>query len=237
MRKIMKHTSEEEFKLSRFKPAYHCTFIKDSDLIYLNCNKEFAQFIGCKNLNDIIGKTDDDLPWKSLADELIFEDKKALRGESVKTVLRYTDFDNDVITFYMTIDPMDATNTGIESIIGTVRVIGTKLYQINEQSIKKKLIMSSHMSTVLDNNEISEIYFGFDELQGEILYFHLMGLSTHVIAKLLKHQEITIKNNIDSIKQKMECHPTEDIFMKALRYSYHKITPLSLFYKFVTIKV
>ena len=38
-------------------------FWKDRESVYLGCNKNFANYAGLKNPNDIYGKTDYDLPW------------------------------------------------------------------------------------------------------------------------------------------------------------------------------
>lgn len=39
-------------------------FWKDSNLVYLGCNQEFAKVAGLDSPNQIVGKTDYDLPWK-----------------------------------------------------------------------------------------------------------------------------------------------------------------------------
>ncbi len=40
-------------------------FWKDTASIYLGCNKNFAQLVGCENTSDIVGRTDYDLVWTS----------------------------------------------------------------------------------------------------------------------------------------------------------------------------
>jgi PAS domain S-box-containing protein len=43
-------------------------FWKDRDLFYLGCNTEFAKDAGVTNVDDIIGKSDYDMPWREQAD-------------------------------------------------------------------------------------------------------------------------------------------------------------------------
>ena len=42
-------------------PSY--VFWKNKQLVFLGCNLQFAQQFGCNNVDEIIGKTDDDFPW------------------------------------------------------------------------------------------------------------------------------------------------------------------------------
>src|ERR1700736_4454744 len=38
-------------------------FWKDTDFIYRGCNKNFARLAQLENPDDVIGKSDDELPW------------------------------------------------------------------------------------------------------------------------------------------------------------------------------
>ena len=40
-----------------------CIFWKDTQLVFQGCNLQFAQQFGCKNEQEIIGRTDADFPW------------------------------------------------------------------------------------------------------------------------------------------------------------------------------
>jgi PAS domain-containing protein len=42
-------------------------FWKDKDLVYLGCNRAFAEDAGFSSPEEIIGKTDFDMPWKEQA--------------------------------------------------------------------------------------------------------------------------------------------------------------------------
>src|SRR5512137_1439390 len=42
-------------------------FWKDRNLVYLGCNKAFADDAGFSSPEDVVGKTDFDMPWKAQA--------------------------------------------------------------------------------------------------------------------------------------------------------------------------
>ena len=60
-------------------------FWKDKNSTYLGCNKVFAENAGLKNPEEIIGKTDYDLPWpKEEADAYINDDKEVIKNKLIK---------------------------------------------------------------------------------------------------------------------------------------------------------
>lgn len=51
---------------------------KNPDSVYLGCNLKFAISAGCRTTNEIIGKTDRDLPWKKHANDYLSTEKQVL---------------------------------------------------------------------------------------------------------------------------------------------------------------
>jgi len=59
-------------------PGY--IFWKDKNSVFLGCNSQFAQSVGFKASDEIIGKTDYDLPWtKEESDSYIADDKAVMK--------------------------------------------------------------------------------------------------------------------------------------------------------------
>ncbi|MEK6730939.1 MAG: ATP-binding protein [Pseudomonadota bacterium] len=57
----------------------HYIFWKDIDLVFRGCNKKFVEQFGYKDINEIIGKTDDDFPWTNdLRKKYTSDDKEIL---------------------------------------------------------------------------------------------------------------------------------------------------------------
>ena len=50
-------------------PGY--LFYKNTDSVYLGCNLNFAELVGLNDPDDIIGKSDHELPWRNKAGQLI----------------------------------------------------------------------------------------------------------------------------------------------------------------------
>jgi PAS domain S-box-containing protein len=60
-------------------------FWKDKDLVYLGCNENFAKAAGLTNIDDIIGKTDFDLPWpKKEAEAYRADDREVIETNQPK---------------------------------------------------------------------------------------------------------------------------------------------------------
>lgn len=51
---------------------------KDLDCVYRGCNHKFLEAIGARSVTDVIGKTDYDMPWRSLADVCQADDREVL---------------------------------------------------------------------------------------------------------------------------------------------------------------
>jgi PAS domain S-box-containing protein len=62
-------------------------FWKDKDLVYLGCNQAFADDAGFASPEDIVGKTDFDMPWKEQADLYRADDRLVM--ENAKPKLNY----------------------------------------------------------------------------------------------------------------------------------------------------
>lgn len=60
-------------------------FWKDTNGKYIGCNKSFAKSVGLSDSNDIIGKTDYDLPWpKNEADAYLLDDHEVIKANKSK---------------------------------------------------------------------------------------------------------------------------------------------------------
>ncbi|MCS6815241.1 MAG: PAS domain-containing protein, partial [Cyanobacteria bacterium] len=57
-------------------PQY--VFWKDINSVYLGCNRNFAELAGLASPEDIVGKTDYDLPWRKYAQQFIDRDRKVI---------------------------------------------------------------------------------------------------------------------------------------------------------------
>ena len=63
-------------------------FWKDRDLVFLGCNQAFAEDAGFSSPEDIIGKTDFDMPWKAQAELYRADDRLVMENGESKLQLR-----------------------------------------------------------------------------------------------------------------------------------------------------
>jgi two-component system, cell cycle sensor histidine kinase and response regulator CckA len=83
--------AEEELKKSRAMISYildsvpQSIFWKDRNSVYLGCNEVFARAVGLQSPNDIVGKTDYDLPWpRKEADAYRADDREVMTLNQAK---------------------------------------------------------------------------------------------------------------------------------------------------------
>lgn len=65
----------------------HFIFWKNTDSIFLGCNTAFAKAAGFQSPDDVIGKTDHEMPWCHNADHYLEDDKRIM--ELVDSKLDY----------------------------------------------------------------------------------------------------------------------------------------------------
>lgn len=66
----------------KYSPAM--IYWKDKNSIYLGCNQNFIEIVGYENCNDIVGKTDYDLPWSNQATKFQFDDQEVIKSGAPK---------------------------------------------------------------------------------------------------------------------------------------------------------
>ena len=62
----------------------HFIFWKNKDSVFLGCNLQFAKSAGLNHPDDIVGKTDFDLPWSKEAQRYVDDDLKVIRSGQAK---------------------------------------------------------------------------------------------------------------------------------------------------------
>src|SRR3990167_6837972 len=62
----------------------HDIFWKDGNGRFLGCNHHFAQAAGFNSPNELVGKTDYDMPWREQAEKYIQDDLEVIRTRKEK---------------------------------------------------------------------------------------------------------------------------------------------------------
>lgn len=61
-----------------FSTVPYRVFWKDLDCVYRGCNHNFLEEIGARSVDDVVGKTDYDMPWSSIAHDCQADDREVL---------------------------------------------------------------------------------------------------------------------------------------------------------------
>jgi len=61
-----------------FSTVPYRVFWKDVDCVYRGCNHNFLEEVGARSLDDVVGKTDYDMPWRTIAHDCQADDHEVL---------------------------------------------------------------------------------------------------------------------------------------------------------------
>ena len=61
-----------------FSTVPYRVFWKDLDCVYRGCNHNFLEEIGARSVDEVVGKTDYDMPWRSIAHDCQADDREVL---------------------------------------------------------------------------------------------------------------------------------------------------------------
>jgi PAS domain S-box-containing protein len=129
----------------------YSVFWKDTNCVYQGCNAEFARFLGLDRPQDIIGKTDYDLPRKkSRAEFLIKCDREVIKaGVPLLNVEQRRETSNGHVDFLMNKIPLRDSRGKITGILGInidVAKLGTEAYN----SKRDMKLLNKAFSSVVD---------------------------------------------------------------------------------------
>jgi two-component system aerobic respiration control sensor histidine kinase ArcB len=100
----------------------HFLFWKDHNGIFLGCNKAFSKSAGFQSPEDLVGKTDYDMPWKENAIDYINDDKHIM--DAGKPRLNYEEYQRqaDGTSKVMLVSKVPMFDEGHKKIIGILGV-------------------------------------------------------------------------------------------------------------------
>ncbi len=111
-------------------------FWKTTERVYVGCNEGFLDLLGLKNPRELIGRTDQDLPWSAeLAKEIAHGERRVLKsGQGVldREVL-CTDTRNRSLTCLMSLIPMKDGFGAVTGILGILKDITARKESENAQ--------------------------------------------------------------------------------------------------------
>ncbi|MDA3902085.1 MAG: PAS domain S-box protein [Desulfuromusa sp.] len=162
--------SEQQFR-TLLNTIPDLIWLKDSEGVYLSCNREFERFFGAKEAN-IVGKTDYDFVDKELADHFRKYDRKAMSAGNPSSNEEWLTFaeDGHQALMYTTKTPMHSKDGTLIGILGIGRDI-TALHQAQQNTIREKETAQQYL-------DIAGVMFAALNKQGEIILMNKMGYQT-----------------------------------------------------------
>lgn len=192
---------------------------KDLNRHYVGANKSLLEFKGFRDIEEISGKTDEDLSPSSVESNKLFleQDLRVFCGEKLTTIHFDTQC-NEV--FLLDKNPL------INNDIVTGLIYYCRPYQINDafktlKQLDDNLYLNpEHYALKFNKNK-----FDLTTRECECLFLLIRGKTAKEIGKLLSLSKRTVESYIENIKNKMDCKNKAEILVKAVVNDYHNQIP------------
>ena len=184
---------------------------KDKNYRYIYCNENYAMAAGIDSPHQIIGKSDDQMPWRHLADFFKAGDYGVLQGNIRINAVEVSDTLNKVKDILVT------ENILLDSHGESIGVVGSFVDITGKQLIKK----AGHYDAFNKRYYLGEEDFEDTYLTGrEIIVFKriLLGYSAQQIAQTLKISPKTIEGYMENIKNKLQAKSRGEIISTAIQF-------------------
>ncbi|WP_454780368.1 helix-turn-helix transcriptional regulator [Legionella sp. WA2022007384] len=196
---------------------------KDLNRHYVGANKALLEFKGCTDVEEVAGKTDEELSPYSIEENQIFhqQDLCVLNGEKVSTV-HLDSKTNDV--FLLEKSPLTDQNNNVTGLIYHCRPCPkNELFRLLSE-FDEQLHLSTHHYTLKGN----ENKYALSNRECECVFLLIRGKSAKEIGALLSLSTRTIESYIEHIKNKMDCKNKAELLVKAVLNGYHNLIPARL---------
>lgn len=184
---------------------------KDKNYRYLYCNENYARAAGLDSPNQIVGKSDDQMPWRHLADFFKAGDYGVLEGNTRVNAVEVTDTINKVKDILVTESQLSLNNGKCVGVVGSfVDITGKHLVK------KTGFYDAFNHRYYLGAEDFENTYL----TEREILIFKriLLGDTAQQAATILKISPKTVEGYIDNIKNKLQAKSRGEIIATAIQF-------------------
>lgn len=106
---------------------------------YMSCNDTIARMCGLNSANELIGKTDYEMPWAVNAEQLLHNDREVIEaGQPIRTQERVIDKNGKTLTFLVIKAPLRDEADEIIGTIGSSIDITEQIERVKELQIAKE---------------------------------------------------------------------------------------------------
>ncbi|WP_394835604.1 helix-turn-helix transcriptional regulator [Pendulispora rubella] len=218
---------------------------KDRQSVFLYANKAYGVLIGLPHHEDVIGRTDFDMPCETVACAPMFQkqDQEVLRSRQPLRILDVHRFaDGKWRAFLVTKTPLYGGSEKDEP-------VGTMFYgvDITSPGIIELGSLLGRIHTGADPTSLvgagSHLIEGFSDAgaltrrEAEILFFLLRGKSAKETAVILAMSRRTVEQHIDKMKRKLGARSKFELIEVAIEAGYMHRIPDSLFSRQLSISL
>lgn len=184
---------------------------KDKNYRYLYCNENYAKAAGLDSPNQIVGKTDDKLPWRKLADFFRAGDYGVLQGNARINAPEVSDTVNNVTDILVTENQLlDSSNNCVGVVGSFIDISGKRLTN------KTGYYDSLNKRYYLGEGDFDNVYLTVREI--EVFKRLLLGCSAREIGEILKISAKTAEAYIENIKLKLQAKTKGEVIATAIQF-------------------
>ncbi len=197
---------------------------KDLNRHYTAANKSLLELKGLSDVEEIAGKTDEELSPSSIEDNKIFQqqDLCVLNGGKVSTV-HFDSKSNDV--FLLEKYPLTDHSNNITGLIYYCRPYHKdEVFKLLKQLDDNLHLSASHY--MLDDGNQNK--YELTSRECECVFLLIRGKTAKEIGALLSLSKRTIESYMENIKNKMDCKNKAEIVAKAVLSGFHNRIPARL---------
>lgn len=208
---------------------------KDENSVFMYANREYGTIIGLKNHEDVIGKTDFDMPCDTINFAEMFreQDKKVIQTLAPMKILDIHPFSGGQWKAYIfTKTPLLDDNKvcvgtifhGIDVTNVTTLEIGSILSRMTTEKTSNDLIgQNSYMLNTKFNN------IKLTERQSEVIFYILRGKTAKQISLFLNLSPRTVEEYLCQLKYKFNVGNKHELIDKAIAAGFLNTIPERLF--------
>lgn len=191
------------------------TWEKDKYLRYIRCNDNYAMAAGLDSPYSIIGMTDDQMPWRSLADVFRTGDNRVIYDGNPRILVQEKEIMADRSADILVTEKQLLKRSG-ECIGVTGNFLDITGYYLERKSAAvfdeatKKLRLPA---------EFGDTYL--TRAEAAVLERVVNGLTCERIADELGNSKRTIEQHVSSLKQKLQCSTKADLITTTQRHGLH----------------
>lgn len=197
-----------------------CVWAKDKKFKYLYCNEVYAESAGLDSPNQIVGRTDDAMPWRKQADHFREGDHDVFQGHIRINVPEIEVTKEKVADILVTESRLNDRNGKCIGLVGSyIDITGKQL--VKKSGYYNKVEKRYYLGADFGNE-----YLTIREI--EVLKRLLLGYTAAQAGASLKISPKTVESYIENLRIKLQAHSKGEIIATAIQYGLTQLLYLQI---------